>query len=66
MFRDWIVEVDPVKLKPDPLVVADIVATGVPLAIPVTANCAEDVEVDPRARSTVFEKGDNKPLFNCQ
>jgi hypothetical protein len=45
--------------------VADIVATGIPLAIPVTANKALEVDIEPSARSTVLEKGDTSPEFNC-
>lgn len=38
LLSDWIVELSALIDIPFPLVVADIVAIGVPLAIPVTAN----------------------------
>jgi len=64
--RLWIVDVEASNDKPLPLVVADIVATGAPAAIPLTANSALDVEVEPKARSNVEFEGDRRLLFNCQ
>lgn len=64
--RDCIVDVALFSDRPLLLVVADRVATGVPFATPVTANRALCVEVPPRAKSTVFENGERRPLFNCQ
>ena len=66
MLSDWIVPVDPVSESPRPLVVAEIVAVGVPAAIPVTANSALEVAVDPIAKSYVELDGESRLLFNCQ
>ena len=58
--RLWIVDVEASKTRPLPLVDAEIVAWGVPAAIPLTANKAEEVEVPPRARSNVELEGESK------
>jgi len=60
-FKDWIVEVEELRTSPYPLVVADMVATGVPAAIPVMANLAEVVETPPIRRSMVELPGYNAP-----
>ncbi len=51
--RDWIVDVAALKDNPLLLVEAESVATGVPLAIPVTANLAEEVVTPPSRKSVV-------------
>ncbi len=50
---DWIVELAASNTNPFPFVEADSVAIGVPLAMPFTANKAEEVDCPPTARSTV-------------
>src|SRR3989344_6019389 len=54
--NDWIVALLPVSERPLPAPppnVADIVAVGVPSLIPVTANSAVEVAVEPRRKSRV-------------
>jgi hypothetical protein len=55
--RDWIVAGVPVSDIPLPSVVAEIVAVGVPLFTPVTANSALLVVCPPIAKSTVELRG---------
>ena len=64
--RDWMVLLAASSTRPLPLVEAETVATGVPAAIPLTANKAEEVEMEPRRRSFVEFDGDSAPEFNCQ
>ncbi len=60
------VDVAAFKLNPLLLVVAAIVAVGVPAATPVNANCAEVVEAPPTAKSNVELIGESKPLLSCR
>ena len=53
ILRDWRVAVEPVRDIPLPFVVAEIVAVGAPSLIPVTANSAEEVAVEPKRKSRV-------------
>ncbi len=64
--RDWIEEEAALRTNPLLLVVAASVATGVPEAIPVTANLALDVVVPPTAKSNVEFVGERRFEFNCQ
>src|SRR3990170_2538567 len=56
ILNDWIVALLPVSERPLPAPppnVAEIVAVGVPSLIPVTANSAVEVAVEPRRKSRV-------------
>src|SRR5262245_29149724 len=54
LFRKlWIDVPDALKTKPKLLLVADIVATGAPIPIPVTANVALVVATPPSNRSSL-------------
>ena len=63
---DWILELAALNTSPLLLVVAERVATGVPVATPVIANCAEAVDVPPTAKSKVEFDGDNRLFVSCQ
>jgi hypothetical protein len=47
-------------LTPLPLVLADKVDTGLPVATPVIANCADDVDCPPTLKSYVEFIGDKR------
>ena len=61
--RDWIVDVLAVNTNPFPFVPAASVATGVFVAIPVTANSADAVELPPIRRSIVELIGVRAPAL---
>ena len=62
IFKDWRVAVAPESERPLPVVVAEMVAVGVPAAMPVTANSADEVAVDPRRKSCVVILSKIAPL----
>ena len=64
--RDWMVDVAAFNDRPLLLVVAERVAVGVPLEIPVIANLALVVDVPPTAKSKVEFDGESRFELSCQ
>lgn len=66
LFNACSVAVKAVRARPLPLVVAERVAVGAPVAIPVIANSALAVAVEPTSTSRVSLNGEMAPRPNCQ